>query len=109
MVPHIETSGSGLFHYGVFTTHQRSSLGGVYDGCSACLPPRSLLCFPAAIKVARKTVGGGAYASSEMEDNADMLGETYDPSADLAPGVVGSRHCAILFPRSKGSRVISEK
>ena len=59
--------------------------------------------------LAKTSVGGDVYASSELMDHVALLRELYASFADLSPGLVGLEVRESLFAYVDTARVITEK
>ena len=60
-------------------------------------------------KLVKSSLGGDAYAFSEMKDHVALLREFYAPPTDMSPGVIGPDTCGILFARLRNQKTIPGK
>ena len=60
-------------------------------------------------KLVRSSLGGEAYAFSEMVDHMALIREFYTPFVGLSPGMVGLEDCESLFSHLRTKKMITEK
>ena len=60
-------------------------------------------------KLVKGSLGGEAYAFSEMIDHMALLKKFYVPFSHISPGSVGMEYCESLFTHLKNRKMVTEK